>query len=548
MKIYLFLIHILFNFLLIANSSLCQNVYAQNLTVYPYGGKPNIEKLHQDNLLKKNVYSLFFENSNWNNKNFNNNFRLYDPYFKNKVYFENANFSGHILFADGKIDDLITFSGATIEGGGSFLNVNFKGQAIFKNTIFNDHVNFNHCIFNGHVDFSNATFFKSNFWGTKFQNKVEFVNCKFEDSSLFMETTFYNKASFSTAKFIKKVNFEQAKFMDEVNFHSTIFDKGASFFHSYFKTVAAFDKTKLSGELDFSRAIFGDKIDFSKAIFKNSAKVNFSGAKIINTLIIGNLNNVQNFDLRLAQLLPAGKVEARIVVRTGPQNNIIKPEIVSLFGPGAQILLNGPAYLKIHAEQFPFIDLPEEMDYFSKKFIIEETKLRSFPNEQYKSERFEMDYLFAKSTLYQREYSEFQEKSFFDCFVSFLYNITLGLGYRPFRIIYWIFGLWLVFAAIYLWKFPYVINNYLAKIYDVNSTHVDRNKVLDFSTFLNCLYFSAMVLLRIRLKGTILTHFDNREKMLICVEWLFGICIIIAFFTFSKSGSILHNLKDLIAG
>ena len=550
MKIFWVLIQIFFSFLLIVNSSFCQDVGSQNPTVYPYGGNPDTGKPHRDHWLKRTVFSLNFDQANWKNANFDNNFRLYNPHFKETVSFEQAHFSGHILFAGGIFDHLVTFRDAKIDGGGSFIDVDFKGETIFKNTIFNEDMNFNYCIFSENADFANATFQKSDLWTTKFHKKVYFVNCKFNAFSSFLETTFYGRASFSSATFIEKGYFKQAQFMDFTEFSHTRFRKGANFTLSYFKTKAVFDETSFYGEVDFSRAIFGGKIDFSTAIFDSSTIVNFSGAKIIDTLTIGNLNNFQSFDLRLAQLLPAGKAEARIVVRTGPSNNqIIKPEIVSLSGPGAQILLNGPVYLKIHAEQITFITLPEQMDYFSKKFIIEETKLRSFPNERFKSERFEMDYLFAKSTLCQKVSPAFQKKSFFDLYVGYLYNITLGLGYRPFRLLYWAFGLWIISGGLYLWKFPNAIDNYLIKIYDSNSTDtVENKKDRNFGTVLNCLYFSAMVLVTIRLKGTILTHFNNREKMLICVQWLFGVCIIIAFFVLSKSGSILHNLKDLIAG
>ncbi|UCE07748.1 MAG: hypothetical protein JSW07_06870 [bacterium] len=66
--------------------------------------------------------------------------------------------------------------------------------------------------------------------------------------------------------------------------------------------------------------------------------------------------------------------------------------------------------------------------------------------------------------------------------------------------------------------------------------------------FINCLYFSAMLFFTFRLKRDILTSFELKERWIIVSEYFIGLLIYIAFLTFSKSGSILHNLKSLFIG
>lgn len=69
-----------------------------------------------------------------------------------------------------------------------------------------------------------------------------------------------------------------------------------------------------------------------------------------------------------------------------------------------------------------------------------------------------------------------------------------------------------------------------------------------WESLLNCAYFSVMLFFTFRLKRDILTFFDAKEKKLIVAEWVIGFLVYVAFLTLSKSGSILHNLKELFVG
>jgi len=59
---------------------------------------------------------------------------------------------------------------------------------------------------------------------------------------------------------------------------------------------------------------------------------------------------------------------------------------------------------------------------------------------------------------------------------------------------------------------------------------------------------AEMVFFTFRLKRDILTFFDAKEKRLIVGEWVTGFLVYVAFLTLLKSGSILHNLKELFCG
>ena len=77
-----------------------------------------------------------------------------------------------------------------------------------------------------------------------------------------------------------------------------------------------------------------------------------------------------------------------------------------------------------------------------------------------------------------------------------------------------------------------------------------HDKMVDqlLSTFMSCLYFSAMIFFTFRFKKDLLTFFSGREKYAIGLEWVLGFGVYLAFLLGAKSGSILHQLKTLFVG
>jgi len=299
-------------------------------------------------------------------------------------------------------------------------------------------------------------------------------------------------------------------------------------------------------------AQFRDKIDFREAFFDSSAQVDFGGAKIVDTLLIGNLESeiLQSFDFNLTQLLPTGEYYNKVRIRSVRNDTIfIRGEVMPLSGAGAIILLHGPVHMRIQFEQLPFVKLPEKLGYFTKNFIIDGTKQASFRGDEYKRERFELDYLLDKSTKYQIQSTGYKKYSLFHpvAWWRFVYDATLGLGYRPFRLVWWVIAVILIFALCYFFTMSNEINRYLTEG-QITKSAKENGKDHPLDRFINCIYFSSMVFFTFRLKRDILTTFANKQKWTIVGQWLIGFLILIGFLTLSKSGSILHTLKSLFVG
>ena len=136
----------------------------------------------------------------------------------------------------------------------------------------------------------------------------------------------------------------------------------------------------------------------------------------------------------------------------------------------------------------------------------------------------------------------------------FVYNATMGLGYRPFRLIWWVLGLILSFGVYYIIRLSDRIDAYIMKEVEQKKSSAamektgQENKYTLADKIQKCLYFSTMVLFTFRLKKDILTFFTIQERKVIVTQWLLGFLIYVAFLTLSKAGSILQNLKDLFIG
>ena len=129
-----------------------------------------------------------------------------------------------------------------------------------------------------------------------------------------------------------------------------------------------------------------------------------------------------------------------------------------------------------------------------------------------------------------------------------MYNATMGLGYRPFRLVYWVLGFIILFAFLYFLWIPQQINQYIFKDEKSKDAFTLKRKISNTNTIIHCLYFSSMLFFTIRLRKDILTFFNKKEKRVIVYEYLLGLGIYVSFLTLSKSGSILHTLKSLFIG
>jgi len=525
-------------FLLVVNVSFSQE---KNPTVYPYGGVPDSSR-----------YQGWMKEENWK-----------VPLSFRITRFEWAEFNNWAEFGGAKFYSRASFAFAKFHSRADFREVEFHYRADFEEAKFISNADFGGANFNSEATFFEAKFNGlANFWKARVYSQAEFGEAQFDCRANFKEAEFHSWAEFEGANFDSLADFREVQFNSLANFKEAESHIWADFTMAQFDSLADFRMAKFHGWTDFKEAQFKDKIDFKLAVLNDKIDfrgahidsiVDFSLAEIKDTVLVGieKSSELQNYDFMRATLLEAGIDTIKAASTKGiPQKNF--------HYPGAKIVIYGPVDLKIQLEKFKFLALYDKLDYYSKKDIISTLKQVSFKGSEYQKERFELDYIFDRSTMYQKQSPNYEVYSAFNpiCWGQFLYNITMGLGYRPFRLAWWVLGFIIGFGIFYFFKMRDSINGYILKKFEMKESSgtkrkKDVNQVSTIShteSLMNCLYFSSTLLFSFRLKGEILTFFNLKEKRYIVGEYLLGLLIYIAFLTLAKSGSILHNLKSLFVG
>ena len=334
-----------------------------------------------------------------------------------------------------------------------------------------------------------------------------------------------------------------------------MFDSLAYFLFAHFASRANFIGAQFDSLADFSSALFWSPVDFREARFDSAATASFARTTVRDTLFLGaqGSDDVQRFDFRRVQFLSAGRdvrVSPRLILISGSVDS------VEVRYPGAAVVLYGPVELQMQQAKFSFLRLAERLSYFEKEDIITYLKEKSYAGSDQDQERFELDYLLARSTMHQKKSGTYERYAWYSPTLRWnqFYDALMGFGYRPFKIFGWAVLFILFWSLYYLLVLPNQINQYL----DVKARTVSRTGGSRWrpryhydhlvSTFISCVYFSAMTFFTFRLKKDILTHFSPREKYVIVGEWTLGFLVYLAFLTLSQSGSILQQLKSLFVG
>jgi len=562
-------------FLVLLCSLVFETPYAQerNPTVYPYGGFPDSSRFTDDMRYMRFVPLIFYE-ANFYNSVFNSEAyfmkALFDcsiaqfalTQFKKQADFSKATFNcTQAYFFNSRFDERADFVESRFHCPVGFSSAKFNSDAIFAESVFDSSAGFQQVEFNKYVSFSKSQFNNSvDFSSTKFKAHTDFIDTKFGEDIVFGFATFDSTLRFENVIFDSTPDFRGTKFRGEGLFFNVQFRTIASF-NSTFSRLAVFGKARFDSTFYFDYAkvdslviiinsVFCDKVIFSNSDFGELGEVDFSYSTIGDTVLLGSSLIKffsQRYDFSRARLLPQGK-------HVIPADTLMDLPEKQINFPGAKIILLGPADIKIQLEKFKFLELAEKLDFYSKKDIITNLKELSFKGEQFKRERFELDYIFAKSTRYQKDSAIYEKYSIFNpvrwwrCF----YDLTLGLGYRPFRILYLIIGIIVGFGIYYLVKWPTKVSEYISRDDDSQKlsevdTHVSRFALM-VDQLIKCIYFSSMVFLTFRLKRDILFFFEIKQKRFIVSEWLLGILILFYFLYFAEEGSILNTLKSLIVG
>ena len=400
------------------------------------------------------------------------------------------------------------------------------------------------------------------FFNLQFDSVADFSFAKFDSVANFINTDFRSRTDFGYTKFKSLVNFNDANFKDDASFKSAEFEGDAKFYSTRFEGAADFSTSKFFKTVRFYDAQFDSTADFMVAHFENWVDFGLARFNHITNFTLTTFNKGANFD--------GADIDSLIFLGTSINGEFTLGSIRgqsfdftrAIFLSNARLVLKDQVRLNIQAERLKYIVLGDHLTYSRKSHIIQYLKSKSFSND--KSSQLELDYIFAKSTMYQNQsdnYFDIYEKNkwyeFWDWpkwFITTFYYWTMGLGYRPFRLIFWVLAVVMIYAGIFMKKTPERINAYIFANFDSKqnfslSDKQDRKVSLSFvESLLNCVYFSTMLFFTIRLKGNILIFFNAEEKKLIITEWFLGVLMYVAFLTLSKAGSIIHNLKDLFIG
>ena len=350
-----------------------------------------------------------------------------------------------------------------------------------------------------------------------------------------------------------KANFSFASFDSRADFSRASFDSLTYFFSASFDSLADFSRAEINDHIMFLSADLLGSFDFRFARFDSAAVVTFHRTHLGDSLLLGDSIpfTLPHFDFTRANLLSAGE-------KVIPADTVRNQKAKTITYPGAKIILFGPVDLKMQLEKFKFIAFPDSLGYFEKKDIVTTLKEVSFPGTAQAKERFELDYIFAKSTMYQKQTFRYERYPFYhpSAWRDSIYYHLMGLGYRPFKIFIWAIVFVALFAVCYLLKMPDRINTYLTDekgVFKVRSK-MGKRTFTRFkyrhltNTVINCVYFSCTMFFTFRLKKDVLTFFNHLEKRIVVFQWVLGFAVYVAFLTLAKSGSILHTLRSLFVG
>ena len=350
----------------------------------------------------------------------------------------------------------------------------------------------------------------------------------------------------------KRAIFNFKRFDATADFIAAQFDSTADFTASVFDSAAFFIEARFDSAADFVLAQFDSTVDFGWAEFYGTA--DFGGARFHGPAIFRGVQFHGTVDFKWAYLneILLTSTIFHCDVYLGAIHKQKFDFTQAILYPDAKIILFDLVELSIQTERVKHIAFGDTLRYSLKSRILDDLKDSSF--KENKKAQFELDYIFHKSTMYQHQIDT-ESMGFLRKIANFIYYITMGFGYRPFRLVWWILGIIMVYSLIYVWTIRREIHDYIFRDEKQEATET-RGKKLSKRTgsshpvdlFIDCLYFSSTMFFTVRLKKDILTGFQSRARWIIISEWLIGILIYLAFLTLSKSGSILHTLKSLFAG
>lgn len=494
--------------------------------------------------------------------------------------FQGVRFESPILFGrcsiqysyiqECRFSSWVTASGSDI----TLLNADWSGN-VFDSTVdltgvyFGDSVEFAHDsrlnkrsdhIFIDRNLFRGAVRFGHNY------SELYFLGCRFESGAVFHEID-------------DRLYFRE----DMLGDPTTLKPSALDFRYCDVKADIVFDDDELYGNLNFVGSQFertkhntaygtldSGKIDMHLTYLNDDSLhwVLFGNSRVYDTVRIGGLGtrSFQNFDFSLA-IFPSRRGIYRRSVQSGwaadstelaqipMRSNLFDSlQLISTVPVHPKIILAGTVRLKLQLEKFDYLALDDTLSYFEKRNIIDYLKESSYSGPNFAQERLELDYLLAKSTAGQRVSTVYEKLPWYSptLWMRELYYLTLGYGYRPFRLVFWALGILMAFAMVYLsfygGDFCRQVATYVARLADPKAKWDGEVWQSLAEAVVYCVWFSATILFALRLKPGVLVHFTPREKKWIIGEYLAGLALYALFVFLSKAGSIWSTVIHLVTG
>ncbi len=419
-----------------------------------------------------------------------------------------------------------------------FSSAVFQQSALFQSSVFQDSADFKKAHFKGYTRFDSSSFQNySRFNEATFDQITHFFHARFSQNARFFGTIFNDEVSFNDVQFYRPVFFHNAQFHGPANFTTAHFHAPVDFLRAQFNAPVYFEHATFNGDATFYFCQINAPLMFEDAL---ADTIIFHGAMIRDKIYLGSVNLSR---YPTGDFTKASFTEPEHALKSGKKTG------------GGEIILVGPARVSIQIEKFGHLSICDTLDYFTKKNIIATLKDESFSDDDQATERFELDYLLARSTMHQDKSSIYGRTKFYQVhkwphwFLTELYYLTMRLGYRPFNLLYWALATVLIFTVIYANWIPDRLKEFIALDWKHRPTHdvvVSPNKwAVRYENALVAFYFSAAIFFALRFNKDLFNFFGRKEKIWISFEWLLGIIFYVAFFALAQSGSILHRLLGL---
>jgi Pentapeptide repeats (9 copies) len=172
----------------------------------------------------------------------------------------------------------------------SFYKVHFNSYADFRSAIFSELASFSNCTFVEGAIFYEATFRASvSFTETVFTEAVDFTSTTFKGDATFQIVEFKSKATFNSATFNANVTFSSSGMVTELasgksTYFPTVFGAEADFSDAVFNSRVRFFQTEFNAGLIFESTTFNDYVSFrgnkARRGFGPQASLDFHDAKL----------------------------------------------------------------------------------------------------------------------------------------------------------------------------------------------------------------------------------------------------------------------------